>query len=74
MIDVLLKLAVPILPPSGSCQLHLELTTQDFEEEEAAGLYPFNAARNRAMMLAETEARTSYEGVNERGEVTVVAQ
>jgi hypothetical protein len=39
----------------GLCVLDIELATQDFEDEEEAGLYPFNAARNRALKLARTE-------------------
>ncbi len=41
---------------TGACALDLELATQDFEDELQASLYPFNAARNRALMLAQTEA------------------
>jgi hypothetical protein len=41
---------------AGVCTLDVELIMQDFESEEETGLYPFNAARNRAVMLAQTEA------------------
>lgn len=40
---------------AGRCTLDLELVTQDFDNEEAAGLYPINAARNRALLLAQSE-------------------
>ena len=42
---------------AGSCILDLELITQDFSSEEEAGLYPINAARNRALMLARSDVR-----------------
>ncbi|GAB4822605.1 hypothetical protein N2152v2_009651 [Parachlorella kessleri] len=40
----------------GRCTLDLELASEDFRDEGEVGLYPFNAARNRALMLAGTEA------------------
>lgn len=55
-----LQLLLPLLPlllHAGSCTLDLELATEDFDSREEALLYPFNAARNRALMLAQTEAR-----------------
>lgn len=48
---------------SGACTLDLELVTEDFDDKEEAGLYPFNAARNRALMLARTEASRGGSGV-----------
>ncbi len=41
--------------PSGACTLDVDLIVQDFDREEDTFLYPFNAARNRALMLAQTE-------------------
>ncbi len=45
---------------AGSCVLDLELASEDFEQEGEAALYPVNAARNRALILARTEA--SWQG------------
>ncbi|GAB4815237.1 hypothetical protein N2152v2_002283 [Parachlorella kessleri] len=41
---------------SGSCLLDLELAASNFYKPGDASLYPVNAARNRALMLARTEA------------------
>lgn len=42
----------------GACALDLQLVAESFDQaevDEVAGLYPFNAVRNRALMLAQTE-------------------
>ena len=44
----------------GFCALDLQLVAESFDQaevDEVAGLYPFNAVRNRALMLAQTEVR-----------------
>jgi hypothetical protein len=43
---------------SGRCALDLELAVEDFSSpnDRLIGLYPFNAARNRALALSSTEA------------------
>lgn len=51
--------AFVVYPAAGLCILDIELVTEDFKTEEEAALYPFNAARNRALMLAQTEASAS---------------
>lgn len=43
----------------GACGLDIQVVTEAFpvgdEEDQVVGLYPFNAIRNRALMLAQTE-------------------
>lgn len=44
---------------AGPCILDLELMVESFQNETQTGLYPFNAIRNRALMLAQTEVRVA---------------
>lgn len=44
-----------VCPPAGACQLRLALYTEEHEDAAAAGLYPFNAVRNRALQMVTTE-------------------
>ncbi|KFM28697.1 Glycosyltransferase-like protein LARGE1 [Auxenochlorella protothecoides] len=41
---------------TAACTLDLQLVGEEFDTRAEAGLYPFNAIRNRALMLAQTEA------------------
>lgn len=43
-------------PHAAACTLDLQLVGEEFDTRAEAGLYPFNAIRNRALMLAQTEA------------------
>ncbi|GAB4820650.1 hypothetical protein N2152v2_007696 [Parachlorella kessleri] len=51
-----LQMFITRMAQQGACTLDVDLIVQDFDRDEDTFLYPFNAARNRALMLAETEA------------------
>jgi hypothetical protein len=49
----------------GRCKLDLVYVTEEVGSMELVGLYPVNALRNRALMLAQTEVRAGQGGVRQ---------